>query len=68
MVAMRKTRSLGKFRVSVIDIAIKTNVRAQEKTVATIHYGVIPREIAPDPVLINFDIDMADARMPFLDA
>src|SRR3989338_3617326 len=41
MVAMRRARSLRKFRVPVIDIAIKTNVRAQEKTVATIHCGVI---------------------------
>ena len=37
---MRKARSLGKFRVPVIDIAIETNVQAQEKTVATIHCGV----------------------------
>ena len=37
---MRKARSLGKFCVPVIDIAIKTNMRAQEKTVVTIHCGV----------------------------
>ena len=41
MVAMRRARSLRKFRVPFTDIAIKTNVRAQEKTVATIHCGVI---------------------------
>src|SRR3989344_203997 len=68
MVAMREARSLRKFRVQVIDIAINMNVRAQEKTVATIHYGVIPREIRPNAVLINFDVDVADARVKLFDA
>src|SRR3989344_2066029 len=43
MVAMRKAQSLGRSNVPVIINAIETNVPAQEKTIATIHCGVIPR-------------------------